>query len=145
MSKVISQLKQLQADAHALFVKVHNYHWNVKGMDFFPVHNQTEEIYNAMATLYDDTAERVLQLGGKPHLTMGELVKATKIKEEKNDSFRSKEVVANIVKDYKYLLKSFKALSDAADKAGDNTTAAFADDHVADLEKQLWMLDSMLK
>ena len=38
MSKVIKQLKQIQADAHALYIKVHNYHWNVKGMDFHPVH-----------------------------------------------------------------------------------------------------------
>jgi len=145
MSKVIKQLKQLQADAQTMFVKVHNYHWNIEGMDFFPVHNQTEEIYNSMATLYDDTAERVLQLGGKPYLTMGDIIKATNIKEEKKDSFRSKEVVKAIISDYKYFLKAFKELSEEADKAGDNTTVAFADDNVAALEKQLWMLGNMIK
>lgn len=145
MSKVVSQLKQLQADAHALFVKMHNYHWNVKGMNFFPIHNQTEEIYNAMASLYDDAAERVLQLGGTPYLTLGELAKATKVKEEKGSAFGAKEVTEYIVKEYTYLLKNFRTLSETADKAGDKTTAAFADEHVADLEKQLWMLGSMLK
>lgn len=35
MSKIIEQLKQIQADSHALYVKMHNYHWNIKGMDFF--------------------------------------------------------------------------------------------------------------
>lgn len=145
MSKVITQLKQLQADAHALFIKMHNYHWNVKGMDFFPVHNQTEEIYNTMSTLYDDTAERVLQLGGKPHLTMSELAKATKIKEETKDSFRSIEVVKSIIAEYKYLCKSFSKLSDIAEKEGDKTTTAFADDNVTSLEKQLWMLGAMIK
>jgi len=145
MSKVIKQLKQLQADAHALYVKVHNYHWNIEGMDFFPVHNQTEEIYNNMSVLYDDTAERVLQLGEKPYLTISELLKATKIKEEKKTSFKSKEVVKAIVNDYKYLLKSFKDLSEVAGEAGDKTTEAFADDNVASLEKQLWMLGNMLK
>ena len=144
-SKVVSQLKQLQADSHALFIKLHNYHWNVKGMDFNPVHAHTESIYNSMATLYDDTAERVIQLGGKPHLTMSELMNATKIKEETGDSFTSKTIVKNIVIDFKYLLKSFNALRDAADKAGDNTTAAFADDNVASYEKELWILGAMLK
>jgi len=145
MSKVVKQLKQIQADAQTMFVKLHNYHWNIEGMDFFPVHNQTEEIYNSMATLYDDCAERVLQLGSKPYLTMSDILKATNIKEEKKDSFRSKEVVKAIVSDYKYFLKSFQDLSEEADKAGDKTTAAFADDNVAALEKQLWMLGNMIK
>ena len=145
MTKTIKQLKQLQADAHALYVKVHNYHWNVEGMDFFPVHNSTEEIYNNMAVLYDDAAERVLQLGEKPYLTMGELLKAAKIKEEKGDSFRSKEVVKAIIVDYKYLLKSFKEISTTAGDSGDKTTEAFADENVAKLEKELWMLGNMVK
>ena len=145
MSKVTKNLKQLQADAHALFVKIHNYHWNVKGMDFAPVHLKTEEIYNTMATLYDDAAERVIQLGGKPYLTVSDLAKATNIKEEKGDTFKSKEVVKNIIADYKYLHGLFQELSDEADKANDKATAAFADDNVAVLEKELWMLDSMIK
>ena len=145
MSKVTKNLKQLQADAHALFVKIHNYHWNVKGMDFAPVHLKTEEIYNNMATLYDDAAERVIQLGGKPYLTLGDLAKATNIKEEKNDTFKSKEVVKNVIADFKYLHKLFQEISDEADKANDKATAAFADDNVAVLEKELWMLDAMSK
>jgi starvation-inducible DNA-binding protein len=145
MSKVTKQLKQLQADAHALFIKIHNYHWNVKGMDFSPVHLKTEEIYNNMAVLYDDAAERVIQLGEMPYLTTTDLAKATKIKEEKGDSFKSKEIVKNIIKDYEYLLASFQELSDLADEANDKATTAFADDNVAILEKELWMLGSMLK
>ncbi len=145
MSKVITQLKQLQADAHALFIKLHNYHWNVEGMDFHPVHFQTEEIYTTMSTLYDDAAERVMQLGEKPHLTMGQLVKDTNIKEETKDTFRSKYVVESIIKDFKYLCKAFVKLSDAAENMNDKTTAAFADDNVAILEKQIWMLGAMVK
>jgi starvation-inducible DNA-binding protein len=145
MSTVVKQLKQIQADAHALYVKMHNYHWNIKGMDFFPVHNHTEEIYNSMSELYDDTAERVLQLGEKPYLTMTELAKATKIKEETKDSFKSKEVVAAIIKEYNYLLKAFAKLSKSAADAGDKTTEAFADEKVAKLEKELWMLGNMTK
>lgn len=141
----IKQLKQLQADAHALYVKVHNYHWNVEGMDFFPVHNYTEEIYNNMSELYDATAERILQLGNKPYLTMGELIEATNIKEEKNNSFKSKDVVKAIISDYKYLLEAFTKLSAAAVDQEDKTTEAFADENVAKLQKDLWMLGSMTK
>ena len=145
MSKVIIELTQLQADAHALYVKIHNYHWNVVGMDFTPVHLKTEEIYTNMGILYDDTAERIIQLGAKPLLTLDTLMKQTKIKTETKDTFKSKYVLKNIIKDFEYLLKVFQRLSDAADKVGDKATAAFADDNVAILEKELWMLGSMLK
>lgn len=144
MSKIIEQLKQIQADSHALYVKMHNYHWNIKGMDFFPVHDHTEVVYNNMSTIYDDTAERVLQLGGKPYLTMKELINATKVKDEEKDSFKSKEVVESIIKESDYLLKEFKNLSNLASQADDKTTEAFADDHVAKLEKDLWMMTNMI-
>ena len=78
-------------------------------------------------------------------LTMDTLAKVTKIKDEKKDTFKSKEVLKNIIADFQYLLKLFTKLSDAADKADDKATTAFADDNIAILEKELWMLGSMLK
>ena len=136
MSKIIEQLKQIQADSHALYVKMHNYHWNIKGMDFFPVHDHTEVIYNNMSAIYDDTAERVLQLGGKPYLTMKELINATKVEDEEKE-------VKDILEE-KDVLKEFKNLSNLASQADDKTTEAFADDHVAKLEKDLWMMTNMI-
>lgn len=145
MSKTVELLKQLQADAQVLFVKFHNYHWNVEGMDFFPVHNQTEEMYNSMATLFDDAAERVIQLGGTPYVTLAQVLSASKIKEEENNSFRSKYIVEAILKDYEYLLDLFKQIDESADSKGDTTTSAFAQDNIANLEKTLWMLGAMLR
>ena len=145
MSKVIKQLKQIQADAHALYIKVHNYHWNVKGMDFHPVHAYTEGLYNEMSVLFDDMAERAIILGDKPYLTIEELSKATKIETEKGDSFKLREIVDKITADFEYLLKSFKKLSVAASEEDDKGTEAFADEKVAKLEKDLWMLNSMQK
>ncbi|MDX4011852.1 DNA starvation/stationary phase protection protein [Aliarcobacter skirrowii] len=145
MSKVIKQLNQIQADAHALYVKLHNYHWNVKGMDFHPVHNYTEGVYDEMSTLFDDAAERAIILGGKALLTIDDLVKTTKIKTETGDSFKSKEIVEKITEDFKYLLEEFKKLSTLAGEHNDKGTEAFADEKVAKLEKDLWMLSSMTK
>ncbi|MDK2063942.1 Dps family protein [Aliarcobacter butzleri] len=145
MSNVIKQLKQIQADAHALYVKIHNFHWNVKGMDFHPVHSYTESVYNQMSELYDDMAERVIILGDKPYLTIDELAKATKIETETKDSFKSKEIVEKIITDFEYLLKAFKKLSESAAKEDDKGTEAFADEKVAKFEKDLWMLGNMVK
>jgi len=145
MSKVIKQLKQIQADAHALYIKVHNFHWNVKGMDFHQVHKYTEGLYEEMGVIYDDMAERAIILGDKPYLTVDDLTKATKIETEKGDSFKSKEIVEKVTCDLEYLLKSFKKLSELAAEDDDKGTEAYADEKVEKLEKDLWMLNSMLK
>ena len=44
MSKVILQLNTIQADANALYIKFHDLHWNVKGIQFFSVHEYTEKL-----------------------------------------------------------------------------------------------------
>lgn len=144
MSKVVSILKQIQADASVFYVKVHNYHWNVKGMDFHPTHKATEEIYEHFADVFDDVAERILQLGEKPFVTLSELLKAAKIKEESKSSFNSKDVLKAILSDYEYFLKSFTQLSSEADKAGDKVSAAYADEEIAALQKAIWMLKAQL-
>ncbi len=144
MSTVISQLNQIQADAHALYVKIHNYHWNIKGMQFYPIHNKTEEIYDKLGVLYDDLAERAIQLGGKAVLTLGAIVSLAKIKEEKGDSFDAKYVVESIIKDFRYLKGKFQELATAADEVNDSTTVAMAEEEVAYLEKELWMLGATI-
>ncbi|MDR1554731.1 MAG: DNA starvation/stationary phase protection protein [Campylobacteraceae bacterium] len=142
--KVVEQLKSIQADAIALFVKIHNYHWNIKGLQFASVHAYTEGLYDKVATIYDDTAERILQLDSKPVLTLDDIVKTTKIKTEKDDSFDTKYVLENIHKDFLYLLEEFKNLSKFADEEGDKATAAYADDQTKEFEKELWKLKQTL-
>lgn len=144
MSKVIDKLKQLQADAQVFYVKVHNYHWNVKGMDFHPTHKALQEIYEDFAEVFDDTAERILQLGGMPYLTLGDISKNANIKEESKNSFDSKTVVKAILSDYEYFEKAFTDLSKIADESGDKVTGAYADDKCASLQKAIWMLKAQL-
>ena len=64
MSKVVTQLNQIQADAHALFVKFHDYHWYVKGIQFFSVHEYTQKAYERLVNtqLQDATNDWVKAL-----------------------------------------------------------------------------------
>jgi starvation-inducible DNA-binding protein len=142
--KVVEQLKSIQADAIALFVKIHNYHWNIKGLQFASVHAYTEGLYDKVATIYDDTAERILQLGSKPVLTLDDIAKTAKVKTEEGDSFDTKYVLESIYKDFSYLLEEFKNLSKLADEDGDKATAAYADDQTKEFEKELWKLRQTL-
>ncbi|WP_258107835.1 Dps family protein [Campylobacter lari] len=142
---VTKQLLQLQADAHSLWIKFHNYHWNVKGLQFFSIHEYTEKAYEEMAELFDDCAERALQLGEKAIVCSKTLLENAKAPKVQKDCFTPVEVLELIREDYKYLLDEFKKLNEEAEKASDATTAAFAQENIAKYEKVLWMLNSTIQ
>jgi len=144
MSKVIEILRQIEADAHVLTVKLHNYHWNVKGPQFSAIHAYTEEAYDEMFEIFDDVAERVAQLGGKPIICPRELVETAKIAQTKADSFDAKGVIDAMKGDYEYMLGLYCKLASAADEAGDRASAGMADEKIAAFQKRLWMIDAML-
>ena len=145
MSKVTEKLLQIQADAHSLWIRFHNYHWNVKGLQFAAIHAYTEEAYENMAKLFDDAAERVLQLKEKALVCPKDLLENAKTPKLQKDCFSSTEVLELIREDYKYLLGEFQKLDELASKAGDTTTSNLAQDKIAELEKALWMLDNTLE
>lgn len=134
------QLTKLQADAHALFLKFHNYHWNVKGLQFFALHSYTESTYEKMATMFDDCAERLLQLGYKAVVCPKELIELSCAPKTDKTCFEANELVALILADYEYLLAEFKMLNKLAEEAADTTTAAYAQEQIAGYEKDIWML-----
>ncbi|WP_295146694.1 DNA starvation/stationary phase protection protein [uncultured Campylobacter sp.] len=142
MSKVISQLNKIQADAHALYVKFHDIHWNVKGIQFFSIHEYTEKAYDDMHEIFDAVAERAIMLGGKAVVKAEELTKLTCIKHEPKDSYDTIEALKIVREDYKHLLGEFKKLDELAE--GDTTTQAYAQEQIANYEKSIWMLDATL-
>ncbi|MCR6594616.1 Dps family protein [Campylobacter insulaenigrae] len=142
---VTKQLLQLQADAHSLWIKFHNYHWNVKGLQFFSVHEYTEKAYEEMAQLFDECAERVLQLGEKAIICPNKLLENAGAPKTQKECFTPVEVLELIREDYKYLLSEFKKLNEVSEKASDTTTAAFAQENITKYEKVLWMLNSTIQ
>lgn len=142
MSKVISQLNQIQADAHGLYVKFHDIHWNVKGFQFHVVHEYTEKAYDDMHEIFDAVAERAIMLGGKAVTKIDDLVKLSHIKHEPKDSYDPTESLEIVLAEYKHLLIEFRKLDELAE--GDTTTQAYAQEQIAKYEKEIWMLNATL-
>lgn len=142
MSKVIEQLNQIQADSHTLFVKFHDLHWHVKGLQFFSIHEYTEKAYDDMSEIFDSVAERAIMLGGRPLVSVDELAKKTHIKQNVKSSYTPTEVLEIVLEDYKHLLDEFKKLDKLSE--GDTTTQAYAQEQIAKYEKSIWMLNATL-
>ncbi len=141
-SPLIQKLNQNVSDLQILYVKLHNYHWNVSGPQFLPVHNLTESYYEHVAELYDAVAERILQLGEKPFATVAEYLANAQIKEESQNRFSAEEVLENIAQDFDYLLTAYKEILAVAEKEKDSTTGNLAADAIDWLEKAVWVLKS---
>ena len=142
MSNTVDKLNIVLANASVLFTKLHNYHWNVKGPAFFQLHAKTEAYYNQFALMYDDVAERILQLGGMPLVTLEQILKTTTIVEESRTEFTVSSILEAVIGDFEAMQKLFAELS--ADETVDGITSAYADEQNAILEKELWMLRASL-
>lgn len=145
MQNVIKQLNQIQADAHALYVAFHDYHWNVKGIRFFSVHEYTEKIYEEMSELFDEAAERAIQIGGTALTDALEIANAgVNAPRLRAASYDATQVAEQALAAYQYLTARFKKLEALATEAGDTTTANMAQDYCGDYEKKIWMLNATL-
>ncbi|MCL2558904.1 MAG: DNA starvation/stationary phase protection protein [Turicibacter sp.] len=143
MNQVVKILNEQLSDWNLLFVKLHNYHWNVKGSDFFTLHEKFEELYNEAAGYIDEVAERVLALGAVPAGSFKEYLELSTL-EEATGKENSRAMVEQIVADFKVIVASAKNGIDVADEAGDDTTVDLLTQiHVA-LEKHVWLFTAFL-
>lgn len=78
-------LSHLLADTYTLYLKTHNYHWNVTGPMFQTLHTMFEEQYNELAGAVDLVAERIRALGVKAPGSYHEFSKLTSVKESTGD------------------------------------------------------------
>ena len=97
--EVIEVLNKQVAEWTVLFTKLHNYHWYVKGPNFFSLHEKFEELYNEASVYIDDIAERILAIDGNPIATLQEALEWSEVKEaEKNLS--ANQMVEQLSKDF---------------------------------------------
>lgn len=141
--ELTSVLNKQIANWGVLFVKLHNFHWYVKGTQFFTLHVKFEELYNEAALYIDDLAERVLAIKGKPLATLSDYLATASIKEAKGTETATEQVAATIA-DFEIIIAELKAGMKVAEEADDETTGDLLLAIHTSLEKHVWMLSSFL-
>ena len=141
---VSKSLNVILSDIHILVVKLHNYHWNVSGMQFHAIHNATEAYYDYFFEQYDEVAERVLQIGAKPVSTVKGYLELATISEDEGTKFEAAYVLENIVADFAALRGSCKSAFELAEEDSDTGTQDLLGALIGWLEKEIWILKSSL-
>ena len=142
--KYVANMNAYLSDLVVFYLKLHDLHWNVKGMQFIPVHQYSESRYEDMAEKFDEIAELLLQHGEKPVSSIREYLALSSIKELNKDSYRDEEVIRIISEDMAYLKGKAEALRLDADAEGLFDIVAALEDHIAGYNKELWFLRSMM-
>lgn len=142
-AKISKSLNELLANYSVHYQKLRNYHWNVKGSDFFDLHEQFELQYNEALKFIDDIAERIRIFQETPFSTMKEYLQTSEIKETTAD-LSSDLMVRELLSDYRILLEHmFKVVEIAVDQ-GDSGTEEMVKVFINTVEKHHWMLSAFL-
>ncbi|MFC7049580.1 Dps family protein [Emcibacter nanhaiensis] len=141
--QIAEGLSRLMADTYTLYLKTHNYHWNVTGPMFQTLHEQFEVHYTELWAAIDVIAERIRSLGEYAPGTYKEFAALTSIPED--DGIPSAEqMIRNLVEANEAVTRTARSIVPLAADAGDEPTVGILGDRMEVSEKNAWMLRSLL-
>ena len=141
--EIADYLSSLLADSYSLYLKTHNFHWNVTGPLFNTLHAMFEQQYTELATAVDEIAERNRALGVKAPGSYSEFAARTAITEATGRE-TAEDMIRALVEGQEAVARTARKAFPAADAAGDEPTADLLTQRMQVHEKNAWMLRSML-
>ena len=145
--KIAKELSRFLADAYTLYLKTHNFHWNVTGPMFNSLHVMFETQYTEQWAALDEIAERIRALGFNAPGSYAEFAKLTTIKEEPGATRSQdwRELVRQLVEGNEAVCRTARDVLETADDADDAPTEDLATQRLQIHEKYAWMLRSLLQ
>ena len=141
--KIAEGLSHVLADTYTLYLKTHNYHWNVTGPLFNTLHLMFEQQYTELALAVDLIAERIRALGVYAPGSYRAFAELSSIEEDEGVP-KAEEMVANLVRAHEAVVRTARSVFPAAEEAGDEPTADLLTQRMQVSEKTAWMLRSMI-
>ncbi len=142
--KIADGLAVVLADSYTLYLKTHNFHWNVTGPMFNTLHLMFEAQYNELALAVDLIAERIRALGYPAPGSYVAYAKLTSIKEAITVS-AAEEMIRQLVEGQETVVRTARKIFPLVDKAHDEPTADLLTQRMQIHEKTAWMLRSLLQ
>ncbi len=141
--EIAQGLSNLLADTYTLYLKTHNFHWNVTGLMFRTLHLMFEEQYTELALAVDLIAERIRILGVPAPGTYGEFAKLSSIGEEEGVP-SAEDMIRKLVEGQEAVVRTARSLFLVLESSDDDPTADLLTQRMQVHEKTAWMLRSLL-
>jgi starvation-inducible DNA-binding protein len=142
--EIAKGLSKLLADTYSLYLKTHNFHWNVTGPMFQTLHLMFETQYNELALAVDLVAERIRALGFPAPGTYSEFARLSSIREI-SGTLKAEEMIRILVEDQEAVVRTARSIFPIAENATDEATADLLTQRIQVHEKTAWMLRSLLE
>ena len=151
---ISKELNAFLSDVQIYNMNLRGLHWNIKGRNFFLLHEKYEELYNEadetaerrpalIPEVHDEIAERILAIGSSPLHTFEDYL-ANKNLEVAKQVSKGEEGVALVLGNLKHLLRKEREILEKAGENSDEATANLVSDFISNQEKHIWMLESFL-
>jgi starvation-inducible DNA-binding protein len=136
-------LSRLLADTYTLYLKTHNYHWNVTGPMFQTLHLMFETQYNELALAVDLIAERIRSLGAPAPASYRQFAELSSVPED-DDQPAAEEMIRRLVAGQETVARTARSVFPLVETAHDEATADLLTQRLQVHEKTAWMLRSLL-
>jgi len=142
--EIAGGLSRVLADSYTLYLKTHNFHWNVTGPMFQTLHLMFETQYNELALAVDLVAERIRALGLPAPATYTKFRELSSIKEDEGVP-KAEDMIRRLVEGHETVARTARDVFRAAEGAGDQPTCDLLTQRMQVHEKTAWMLRSLLE
>ncbi|MFI3258082.1 MAG: DNA starvation/stationary phase protection protein [Spirochaetales bacterium] len=143
--ELCESLNKYLANAGVMYIKLHNLHWNVVGLNFKAVHEYLETLYDGFADVLDEIAEAIKMQGGYPLASMKDYLGATGISEIESKEYTVKDTLTTVYADIKLMTQQAEAIRKEAGDDDNYPITTMLESHLENFNKTLWFLDSMMK
>lgn len=141
--EIVDGLSHLLADTYTLYLKTHNFHWNVTGPMFQALHQMFQTQYTELAIAVDDIAERIRTLGYPAPGTYSDYAKLSSIDETAGVP-EATDMIRLLVEGNEAVVRTARNALPVAERASDESSADLLTERMRLHEKTAWMLRSML-
>ena len=142
--RIAESLSRLLADSYTLYLKTHNYHWNVTGQMFQTLHLMFEEQYKDMASAIDIIAERIRALGIYAPGSYTHFKNLSTVQEE-TEVPKAITMIENLVSDHEKVITTARSVFLATENSQDEATNDLITQRIQIHEKTAWKLRSLLE
>jgi starvation-inducible DNA-binding protein len=144
-NQIAEGLSRLLADSTLLYLKTHNFHWNVEGPQFNTLHQMFMDQYTELWNAVDPIAERIRSLGHVAPGSYAQFGRLTSLKDAPETRPAALEMIAILVQGHEAVARTARSIFPAAEKAGDEPTADLLTQRLTVHEQSAWMLRSLLE
>jgi starvation-inducible DNA-binding protein len=143
-ASIANGLSRVLADTYVLYLKTHNFHWNVEGPMFQTLHQMFMDQYTEAWNAIDPIAERIRALGHYAPGSYRQFAKLASIRESEGVP-KAEKMVRELIAGQEAVARTARAVLPLAERANDQPTLDLLTQRLNIHEKNAWMLRSLLK